>query len=106
MLVTPDQRQKLGRMDVVGFEEPPVATATIHERRRQLAAQLSRGLWDDAWQPFDSLDEGCLGWQRRFIQHHRGGLSCLDVEEIIAPDEFDRQRRVPRGFAAPVKSSA
>src|SRR6188768_676301 len=52
----PNEAQEISRMNVVGPEELPVATAAIHQLVRQFAVQPTFRLLDDAGQPDDAFE--------------------------------------------------
>ena len=78
-------------MDVVGFEEASVAAATIHQRRRQLAAELRLGLGDEAREPLDAEDHVGLGREAVRIDGFACGQAVLGVEKIIATHQLDAE---------------
>lgn len=96
----PDKRQEFGGKDIVLFQEGPVATAGIHERRWELAAEFGFCLRDDAGKPGDAAGGGGFWWKGILDQHAFRGAALLNVEKIIAADDLDREGVVVAGFAA------
>src|SRR6187549_1604264 len=87
-------------MNVMLAEERTITPAAVHQFRGHLTAQLGVCLFNDARQPFDSVQLRRFGRQLVHINDPRTPFSLLDSQKIIPSHRSDEQG----GFKAGVLS--
>src|SRR5689334_2697240 len=79
LFIAENEAEKLVGADVVLLEKSAVASAAVHERRGQFAAELGLGFRNQAGQPGDAVHGGGLVRQRRGVERDAGPAALLDV---------------------------
>jgi len=88
-LVPPENRKELGGENVVLFEERAIPSATKHQRGWKFAAEFRAGFEQKARQPGNPPDGLGLSRERGVVEQGGGWPTALNIEKVIAADQFD-----------------